>query len=258
LLLWPRAQPSPPLPVPTLPPAPPTPPPAPTTPPAVPTTPPPAEVEVIVDSVPTGARIVRDGNVVGETPDSLRLTAPARIVLKKDGFVDKAAVVDAHEGRKLLVHLERAARPAPTKPPPSKVAAKDAPLAPYVAPPAAKPARVSDELSARVDRQAAATVPGGKRIGEVYKGAAAQEGGRTDWFVELAANRCYTFVGEGGDGVRGLYLYLWGPRGRRVADARVHTAHASMPHCTVFAGLYHFQAKIADGSGEYRVGIYQR
>jgi hypothetical protein len=29
-----------------------------------------------------------------------------------------------------------------------------------------------------------------------------------------------------------------------------------MVYCTAFPGNYHFQAKVDDGQGEYRVGIY--
>jgi hypothetical protein len=140
------------------------------------------------------------------------------------------------------------ARPA-TAPaaPPSKPAA-----------PPSKPA-ARDEASARLDKQAAAAAPGAHRVGDVYKGSAPEEGGRSDWYVDLPANRCYLFVGEGGDGVKGLYLYLWGPNGKRVTDKRGREeAHPQMPYCTTAAGKYHFQVKISDGAGEYRLGIYQR
>jgi hypothetical protein len=31
-----------------------------------------------------------------------------------------------------------------------------------------------------------------------------------------------------------------------------------MVFCTTFPGLYHVQAKVAGGTGDYRVGIYMR
>jgi eukaryotic-like serine/threonine-protein kinase len=283
--------------------------------PAAPASPPvapfaPKEVAVIVDSIPTGARIERDGVVVGETPDAVRVRTPTPVLLRKDGFVDKSVVVDPAQ-HKLQVRLERAPRALAGKlsPPsllkePAATAAKGASkpaatiaaaggakvaaarpsrdkevLEPYdtkaatspaaaakppviaaaaMKPAARAPGNRGDELSARVDRQAASSVPGGKRVGEVYRGSAPEEGGRSDWYVQLPAGHCYTFVSEGGDGVRGLYLYLWGPDGKRVTDARVGTPHVQMPYCTKVAGPYHFQAKISDGGGEYRVGIYQR
>jgi hypothetical protein len=273
-------------------------PPAPVAPPA------PHEVAVIVDSTPPGAHILRDGAVVGDTPDAIKVGAPTQLVLHKDGFADKTITVDPSQ-HKLQVKLERTVKPVALKPGPSasKVAGaapsrsksnQDAPLEPYAGAPVAaaaprtetaaagaaksgapapaaaaktspppssphvgKPA-AGDGLSGRVDKQASTVVPGGKRIGEVYKGSAPKAGGRSDWYVQLPAGRCFTFVGEAGAGVRGLYLYLWGPDGKRVKDARVRTEHATMPYCTVVAGQYHLQAKISDGSGEYGVGIYQQ
>jgi hypothetical protein len=120
-------------------------------------------------------------------------------------------------------------------------------------------AHKGDELAARIDKQAASVAPGGHRVGDVYKGSAPEEGGRSDWFVDLPANRCFVFFGEGGDGVKGLYLYLWNGAGKRVKDARPHEdPHPHMPYCTTEAGKYHVQVKISEGGGEYRLGIYQQ
>jgi hypothetical protein len=74
----------------------------------------------------------------------------------------------------------------------------------------------------------------------------------------LEAGRCYNFVGEGDGSVRGVYLYLWGPRGHRLRDTRASTPHASMSFCTVAPGQYHVQAKVAGGNGDYRLGIFTR
>ena len=278
------------------------------------------EVEVILDSLPTGAKIVRDGEVIAETPEALKLAGVTSLLLRKDGYADKPVVVDPGKTRKLMVKLERVKAvaikaPAPLKAtttpsssstapgksatapvksattppvkgattPPVKsattTAAKSAttpptrlataagaapragePLEPYKSTPRPPPAprAPADELGARVEKQAAQLLAGGHRLGAIYRGAAAEEGGRSDWFVQLENARCYTFVGEGGDGVKALYLYLWGPGGRRVRDTRESTPHAQMTYCTVVPGSFHFQAKVDDGQGEYRVGIYTR
>ncbi|HEX4458769.1 MAG TPA: hypothetical protein VIA18_12420, partial [Polyangia bacterium] len=128
---------------------------------------------------------------------------------------------------------------------PAKTAAKSAA--------AAKP---SDALSALVERTAQQAESGVHRLGDFYRGVAADDGDRSDWYVQLPVAQCYTFFGEGGDGVKALYLYLWGPNGKRVKDNRESTPHTRMTYCTTVAGLYHFQAKVDDGKGEYRVGIY--
>ena len=59
--------------------------------------------------------------------------------------------------------------------------------------------------------------------------------------------------------VRAQYLQLRNVlRGAGLRDSRIDTPHAQMTWCTVVPGNYHFQAKVADGQGEYRVGIYTR
>jgi hypothetical protein len=254
-------------------PANPTPQPLPALPPPRPALPPPAPaptIEVIVDSTPTGAKIVRDGVAVGETPEALALAGPVTVVLRKDSFADKTVVVDPAATRKLVVKLERvhASAPKPPAHPPSKVAvaasnaATPKPAATATATatrtrPAAPPP-AHDDLAARVEKQGAAAVSGGHRVGALYRGAAAEEGGRSDWFVPLEGGHCFIFVGEGGAGVNKLYLYLWGPGGRRLQSTREDTPHARMGYCTAFPGTYHVQAKVDDGQGEYRLGVYSK
>ena len=254
--------------------------------PAIPAPAPKPTVEVIVDSTPTGAKILRNGAVAGETPEALALAGPETIVLHKDGYTDKSVSVNPAATHKLVVKLDRprpiakAAAPtsgnpefakAGTRPPSSK---PGEPADPYAAPPkpattpkpgtsprpgttpkaaATAPAKPHDDLSSRVEKAGESI---GHRVGALYRGAAADEGGRSDWFAELEGGHCYTFVGEGGDGVQKLYLYLWGPAGRRLTSTRQDTAHPRMSYCTAFRGTYHFQAKVDDGKGEYRLGIY--
>ncbi|MGZ3440713.1 MAG: PEGA domain-containing protein, partial [Polyangia bacterium] len=264
-------------------PLPPLPPPAPVLPPPTP----PKTIEVIVDSTPTGAKIVRDGVVTAETPEALSLTGPVTVVIRKDGYAEKSVTIDPAATHKLVVKLERAkvvasktpARP-PTKTEPPKTPTKVAtapkpgePVDPYATPtpkttaapppkpptpPVATPPKTHDELSGRLEKSGGALVAGGHRVGAIYRGAAANEGGRSDWFVPLEGGHCYTFVGEGGDGVKKLFLYLWGPAGRRLQSTREDTPHAKMSYCTAFPGTYHVQAKVDDGQGEYRFGIYSK
>ena len=114
-----------------------------------------------------------------------------------------------------------------------------------------------DTLSLAVDQQATVNAPGYQRVGAIYRGAGA-EGGRSDWYLPLEGGRCYMFIGAGGAGVRKLYLYLWGPDNRRAADRRGPQPLAVMPFCAPYPGSYHVQAKIDDGAGEYRLGVYVR
>jgi eukaryotic-like serine/threonine-protein kinase len=240
--------------------------------------------EVLIDSLPTGAKIVRDGKVVAETPEALQFTTATELVLRKDGFVDKTltVAVDEKSPRKLVVKLERkpaAPTTSKTDPAASKTIAKPATTVatatttkagtaktkatskdPYEiideTPAKKKPAR--DELGERVRAQAAQFAPGAKRVGPLYEGAAEKAGNHTDWFMQLAGGKCYAFVGEGGDGIGDLALYLWGPARHRVGDVKPKSPHAQMSFCASFPGLYHLQAKAGAGQGAYKVGIYQR
>jgi hypothetical protein len=176
------------------------------------------------------------------------------------------------------VHAAKTTAPKPTTPttpatPTTPPKAPGGPVDPYangnasgsakkppatMSPPVATPPKSHDELSGRVEKRGASVVAGGHRVGAIYRGAAAEEGGRSDWFVDLEGGHCYTLVGEGADSVKKLYLYLWGPKGRRLQSTREDTPHAQMSYCTAFPGHYHFQAKVDDGQGEYRVGIYTK
>jgi hypothetical protein len=142
---------------------------------------------------------------------------------------------------------------APAQPmPPS------APIVVIPPPPPDAPEPTSDTLSLAVDAQAQVSAPGYSRQSEIYRGVAGSEGGRSDWYVQLEAGRCYNFIGAGGAGVRKLFLYLWEPSGRRVTDRRNPGPLTIMPYCAPFAGPYHLQAKVDEGAGEYRVGVYVR
>jgi len=120
---------------------------APTPPPAQAEPTPPAMEEVIVDSVPPGAKIYVDDAPVADTPEAIKVESgkTKEVVLKKDGFVDGHATLDPQKTHKLLVRLERVKKPAvaqkgskPTKLP----APPPAPEPPQKAPPAvAQPAR---------------------------------------------------------------------------------------------------------------------
>jgi len=63
---------------------------------------------VIVDSLPPGAKILKDGATIGETPDTVKVDpgSTVSVVLRKDGFIDEPVVVDPSKGRKLLVKLD--------------------------------------------------------------------------------------------------------------------------------------------------------
>ena len=70
----------------------------------------PVQMEVIVDSVPPGAKILKDGVPLAETPEAVKVTAgqTLAIVLTKKGFVDEPLLVDPLKGHKVLVKLDKA------------------------------------------------------------------------------------------------------------------------------------------------------
>lgn len=121
--------------------------------------------------------------------------------------------------------------------------------APSVASPAA-----ADPLGKKVDEMAAASAPDADRVGSHFKGDA----DKSDWYVALEQGKCYWFIGAGDEGVKQLALFLWDPSDKRVQDNKSESNRVEIGFCPDTAGMYHFQAKILDGAGSYRVGVFAK
>jgi tetratricopeptide (TPR) repeat protein len=127
-----------------------------------------------------------------------------------------------------------------------------APVAPVIAP--ATAAAQADALSVALDSEARESAGGYAPVGEHLR--ANPSARMTDWNATLEAGRCYLFIGAGSDGVEALFLYVWGPDGRRVADLRTRTPRPKLTYCAQASGPHHLQAKIAQGIGDYRVAVF--
>ena len=190
------------------------------------------------------------------------------MVLHKDGYVDQPITLDPARDRKMLVKLERLNKPskkevktaAATLPPPDpRRRPRRRPLPPPTKPvfvPA--PTRSIDPVAAAVEHLAQNSAPGSKRVGGFYAGHGDDDGQHSDWWVTLEGGRCYDFVTTGGNGVERMYVYLWGPNGKRATDRREGSPGVVLHHCATVGGSYHFQAKLAGGKGEFRMGIYAK
>jgi serine/threonine protein kinase len=68
--------------------------------------------DVIVDSIPPGAKIFVDGVAVADAPEAIKVEKGKTklVVLKKDGYADKEQTADPSVTRKLLVRLEKLKR----------------------------------------------------------------------------------------------------------------------------------------------------
>ena len=128
------------------------------------------------------------------------------------------------------------------------------PVADTVAPPTPAPADDADALAKLVDEAAAASAPDADRVGDHFKGDA----DKTDWYVALEKGKCYWFIGAGDEGIKKLDLYLWDPTDKRLKDNKSQTNRVEIGLCPEVAGMYHFQAKIAEGAGSYRVGVFAK
>jgi hypothetical protein len=121
----------------------------------------------------------------------------------------------------------------------------------------AAPARAdSDPLTQAVDLQVAAGAPKLHRLGDYYRAVANRNGDRSDWYVPLDAGKCYWLGGAGDPGVRELFLYVWGPDNKRIADNRPKSPQVTLAFCASMSGMHHVQAKVARGNGLYVVGVY--
>jgi serine/threonine-protein kinase len=74
----------------------------------------PPTVEVVIDSVPTGAKVFAGGQLIAETPDAVKLPVghTLEVLIRKDGYVPRQAVLDPVHEPKMVVRLEREHRGA--------------------------------------------------------------------------------------------------------------------------------------------------
>lgn len=135
------------------------------------------------------------------------------------------------------------------------VYATDAPKAPPpAAEPAAPPEPPGEDLAKIIEEMAASSAAGATRVGELFTGSAAE----TDWYVQLEVDKCYWLIGAGVKDINELYLYLWDPAETRITANKSETNRVTVGHCPTKPGMYHFQAKVNSGSGEYKVGVYAK
>jgi serine/threonine-protein kinase len=141
----------------------------------------PAAVEledIIVNSIPAGAKIYVDGAAIADTPEAIKVAkgTTKTVVLKKDGFADETTTLDALKSRKVTVRLDRLKKPAaavtskPIKlPVPPPAPAADPPAAhPVVAHPTTTPPPPAQPPHAPVKKK---YVDPYERVDEPKKGA---------------------------------------------------------------------------------------
>src|SRR5262249_43443131 len=67
------------------------------------------ELEVLVDSVPTQARILVGGKAIAEAPETIKVKKgeTLEVTLHKEGYLDKSVTLDPAHDHKMIVRLER-------------------------------------------------------------------------------------------------------------------------------------------------------
>lgn len=131
---------------------------------------------------------------------------------------------------------------------------KDAPEGTAPPPPPEPAAPAGPDLGALCDAEAKSAAPGAERVGNHFSGSADE----TDWYSALEVGKCYWFIGVGGPGVNELWLYLWDPKDNRITANKSESNKVVVGHCPEKSGMFHFQAKIGSGEGEYKVGLYAK
>lgn len=126
--------------------------------------------------------------------------------------------------------------------------------APKAAPPPPPPEPAKQDLSALVEAEAGAVAPGATRVGNYFTGNA----DKSDWYTAMDVGKCYWIVGIGGTGIDELYLYLWDSKDKRITENKAKGSKSNMGHCPTTSGMFHFQAKVNSGSGDYAVGVYAK
>jgi hypothetical protein len=138
------------------------------------------------------------------------------------------------------------------------VFAKDAPKQMVQAPP---PAPAAIELGPICDQTASAGAQGARRQGNYFDGAGSSIGhdDRSDYTVMMQAGKCYWVVGCGEpQKVKSLYLYLWGPNGKRITESKTDSPNPMVGTCPQVTGMYKVQAKMNRGNGAWKVGVYAK
>lgn len=133
------------------------------------------------------------------------------------------------------------------------VYSKEAP--PKAAPPPVEEKAKGPDLGALLDAEAASIAPGATRVGPHLAGSGED---MTEWPVALEPNTCYFFIGIGGEGVKELSMYLWGPDRKRITENRADANKSQIGHCATQGGMFKVQAKVTSGEGDYKVGVYAK
>ena len=69
-----------------------------------------ATTDLVLDSIPSGAKVFAGGRLICETPDAIKVPigTTLEVLLHRDGFISKQVTIDpARDGRKVMVRLER-------------------------------------------------------------------------------------------------------------------------------------------------------
>ncbi len=120
-------------------------------------------------------------------------------------------------------------------------------------PPAAPKAQSWEDIEAQVSDEAGSAAPGATQAGKFFHGQDSQQ-----WSVQMQAGKCYWAVVAGGDGVKEMALYLWGPDKKRITENKMDNKRATIGHCPTESAMFKFEAKVVGGSGKYAVGIFEK
>lgn len=117
------------------------------------------------------------------------------------------------------------------------------------------PAEEKPDLEALIQQQASAAASGATRVGNYFEGSADQ----TDWSIPMQPGKCYWVIGAGEPGkIKKLWLYLWDPQNHRITENKAQSNTVMVGHCPTQPGMYKFQAKVDSGSGNYKVGVFEK
>jgi len=124
-----------------------------------------------------------------------------------------------------------------------------------------EPAKRGPDLAAIIEKQAKAAAPGALRVGD-FMDAKADRIGHADeaeWSTSLQVGKCYWFIAAGAPGdIKRLSLYLWGPDNKRITETKPSGPNAMIGHCPTVPGMFKVQAKVAQGNGDMKLGIYAK
>lgn len=113
-------------------------------------------------------------------------------------------------------------------------------------------------IEERIDAQARSEEPLAELVGELHRGAAAEEDDGGSWQVPLQGGECYWFSAAGEAGVDEVLIELFEPEDDDRVESEKESPGAVMKYCPKESGSFRLALRVTEGRGPYAVGVFKK